>query len=129
MKKKQKEREFIKGLWGEGYPCSQVRIEKEIRILEREIWKELYYVYAIINPTTIETLQKGREKIIDKEILKIIDRARYRGPEDGYIYWPDKRQYNWEDANKLGNEIVKVLERVHSLVIDWLGLFEENKRA
>ena len=129
MKKKpeKERRELILGLWGDGCPYSQVRVEREIRIMGNSITREMFYVFANINPTTIQVLQRGRKKITDPAVLKIVDEAKYRGPQDGYVYWPtDRLQNNIDEANKLGLETAKVIESMHALIIEWLGLNEEK---
>jgi len=127
MKKKlEKENsETINGLWGEGRPYSQVKVEREIRILEQNILREMFYVYANINPTTIHILQRFKNRITNPQILKIVEEAKYRGQYDGYVFWPtDRLENNLEEANKLGAETAKVIEQMHSLVMEWLSLNE-----
>jgi hypothetical protein len=125
VKKKQEreKRELIQGLWGEGGPYSQVKVEREIRILDRNISREMYYVYANINPATINVLLRLRDKISNPGVLKILDEAKYRGHHDGYVFWPtDRLENNLEEANKLGYETAKQIEQMHALVIEWLSL-------
>lgn len=135
MKKKldKENSETINGLWGEGKPYSQVKVEREIRILDQNILREMYYVYANINPTTIHILQKFKSRITDPRILKIVEEAKYRGQYDGYVFWPtDRLENNLEEANKLGAETAKVIEQMHALVTDWLNLSEvksENENS
>jgi len=133
VKKKQERenREIIQGLWGEGGPYSQVKVEREIRIMDRSISREMFYVYANINPGTISILQKFRAKITDPRILKVVDEVKYRGPHDGYVFWPtDRLENNLEEANKLGSETANLIAQMHSLIMEWLSLDEgkqENK--
>ncbi|NLK52442.1 MAG: hypothetical protein GX295_08375 [Syntrophomonadaceae bacterium] len=127
MKKKieKEKRELIAGLWGDGVPYSQVRVEREIRIVDRNIGREIYYVFANINPTTIRVLQWGKDKIKDAEILQVINEVKYRGHQDGYIYWPTDRLYDsLVEANQIGTETARIIEQMHLLVVEWLGLKE-----
>lgn len=117
--------ELIVGLWGDGVPYSQVRIEREIRVIDKEVGREIYYVFAHINPTTIRVLQWGKEKIKDTEILEVLKEAKYRGHQDGYIYWPTDRLYDsLVEANQIGTDTARIIAQMHQLVVEWLGLHE-----
>lgn len=73
-------------LWGDGGPYSQVQIDREIRILDDSVSREKYYIYANINPATIEVLKKSKDAIRNERILKVLDEAEYANKKEGYIW-------------------------------------------
>lgn len=77
---------YITRFWGDPGPYSQIRTERETRILDEDVSRDLYYLYANINPTTIELLKEYRDIIKDPKILHVLDEAEYINQRKGY-YW------------------------------------------
>jgi hypothetical protein len=83
MPKQLTEREAA-GLWGDGGPYSEVRIMRQVRILDDSVSRTFHYVTALINPTTFRLLRGLRKEIQDFQILECLDGAEYASREQGY---------------------------------------------
>lgn len=110
-------------LWGDDEPYSQVQVLKETRILGNKVVRTIYYVYANINPTTYHTLKKNKEQIKDSMILKFLRDAEYRSKKEGYEwYLYSQETNNSKRANIIANQMIKVVIKMHELVMEFLNL-------
>ncbi|MFB3819564.1 MAG: hypothetical protein ACE147_18050 [Candidatus Methylomirabilales bacterium] len=111
------------GLWGDGGPYSEVRVTRQVRILDDQVSRTFHYVSAIINPTTFRLLKAMRKEIKDFQILECLDRAEYQSREGGYEWTMfGEESTSPAAANRAASELVQVIARMHRLVMEELGM-------
>jgi hypothetical protein len=111
------------GLGDDGGPYSEVRVTRQVRILDDHPARTFHYVSAIINPTTFRLLKGIRHQLQDVQILECLDRAEYQSREGGYewtVFCEDSTSP--AAANRVASDLIQVLVRMHRLVMEELGM-------
>lgn len=105
-------------LWGNGGPYSQIQVNREIRILDDNLSREKYFIYANINPATIEILQKSKAMIRNDSILKVLEESEYSDEKNGYIWEISEGDaYDLEKVNYLAKTATDTITEMHKLVM------------
>jgi hypothetical protein len=118
------------GLWGDGGPYSEVRVTRQVRILDDRVSRTFHYVSAIINPTTFRLLKALRGQIQDFQILECLDRAAYQTRDGGYEWTVfGEESTSPAAANRVASELVHVITRMHGLVMEELGMTPPPSRG
>ncbi len=114
-------------LWtdGRGWPYSQAKLIKEVRILNESVSRIFLIVEVEINPTTFELIKKNRNYKYFKDdiaIQDLIDYADYRGPEFGYVSISFSEEYRDEvvimDAELALQCSQNTIIKMHKFIMD-----------
>lgn len=120
--------EQMGGLWGDGGPYSQVRVTREIRILDDGVSRTFYYVHASVNPTTYAVLKEREAQIEDEEIQAFLKEATFVSDEEGYEWHVYGRPaLSPRGANRAAAKVTEAVARMHHLVMETLQIEPPKK--
>ncbi len=118
------------GLWGDGGPYSEVRIMRQVRILDDSVSRTFHYVTAVINPTTFRLLRSLRTEIQDLQILECLDGAEFASQEQGYEWTaPLGDSASPAQVDRVAVDLEQMIIRMHRLVMEELGLAPLARRG
>ncbi len=121
--------EIQNNLWGEGVPYSQVYLSKEIRILGSGITREVFYIYADINPKSYNILFQHKNKITDTDIHRFLEEAEFDKIVDGYkwyIFSANVEMTNTKEIERIVKKANEVIIKIHEKVMEILDI-DENQ--
>jgi hypothetical protein len=121
-------REQMDNLWGDGGPYSQVRVTREVRILDDAVSRTFYFVKANVNPTTYESLRAMEAQIEDAEIQAFLKEATFVSDEEGCEWYVHNQPAATpRNANRVAAQVTAAIIRMHRLVMEKLDLSPKRK--
>lgn len=114
-------------LWSDSGPYSEACIVIQTPVVDAHLASQYIQVIAYINPLTFEIISKNRKFFLhDQLMLDLIDKAKQRSADGGYVWCPYVHEYVDEEVMKHAqmhlSEIEGTLLKMHQFTIDLLGL-------
>lgn len=106
---------YIARFWGDPGPYSEVYTRRETRIIDDTVSRDVYYMFANINPSTIEILREYRDLVKDEKILQIIDDVQYVNDDEGYRWEISDKLEDDEDADRQRITATDMIMKIHKI--------------